>query len=102
MKKFEAGIIRSLIHEIFLVWSTFENFSNSFICKNERITLDGVKFKVKMDFKKMITERYPGEVYHGICRCVEWRSITKATVLNIPWCTYDIPQTHRRKLPVYS
>ena len=57
----------------------FNTFSNSFIRKNERITFDGAKFKMKVDLKE-ITERYRGEVYQGICSCVEWRSITGASV----------------------
>ena len=28
--------------------SKFEHFSNSFICKNERITFNGAKFKMKL------------------------------------------------------
>ena len=38
------------------------------------------KFKIKVDLKEKITETYPGEFYQGICRCVEWRNITRASV----------------------
>ena len=34
---------------------------------------NSAKFKIKVDLKKKITERYPGEVYQGICRSVEQR-----------------------------
>ena len=57
--------------------SIFYIFSSLFICKNERILSHGVKFKAKVDLKEKITERYPGEVYQGISRCVERRSITR-------------------------
>ena len=45
---YEVGNIRGTIHEVFLVRSKFEHFSNSFICKNERITFNGAKFKMKL------------------------------------------------------
>ena len=45
---YEAGNIGGTIHEVFLVRSKFEHFSNSFICKNERITFNGAKFKMKL------------------------------------------------------
>ena len=35
---------------------------------------------MKVDLKKKIIERYLGDVYQQICRCVEWRSITRASV----------------------
>ena len=47
---------------------------------HERIIFNGAKFKIKVDLKEKITERYPGKVYQGICRCVEQRSITTALV----------------------
>ena len=37
-----------------------------------------MKFKTKVDLKMKITESCPGEVYQGISRCVERRSITRA------------------------
>ena len=59
----------------------FNIFSNSFICKNERIIFNFAKFKIEVDLKEKITEGYPGEVYQGICRCVYWRSITGALMV---------------------
>ena len=35
---------------------------------------------MKMDFKEKTIERYPEEVHQGICRCVNWTSITRASV----------------------
>ena len=35
---------------------------------------------MKVEYKEKITERYPGEVYQGISRCVEWRNITRVSV----------------------
>ena len=51
----------------------------SFICKNERVLYNGAKFKMKKALKQ-ITERYPGEVYEGICRSIVQKSITSASV----------------------
>ena len=76
--------------------STFYIFSSSFICKNERILSHGVKFKTKVDLKEKITERSPGEVYQGISRCVERRSITRALVGT--QCTGGLADTSGRKL----
>ena len=42
--------------------------------------LNGAKFKIKVDLKEKITERYPGEVFQAIFRCVERMSITTASV----------------------
>ena len=47
--------------------------------KNERIMHNGAKFKMKVGLKE-ITERYPREVYWGICKCVEQRSVTSVSV----------------------
>ena len=64
----------------FSVWGwKFNIFSNSFICKNERILFNGAKFKIKVDLKEKLTVRCYGEVCQGICKC-EWRSITRALV----------------------
>ena len=54
---YEVGNIGGTIHEVFLVQSKFEHFSNSFICKNERITFNGAKFKMKLpkDIQKKFT-----------------------------------------------
>ena len=73
----KAGNIGNSIHEIFssVWWWKFNILSNSFICKNERNEFNGAKFKIKVDLKEKITQRYLGEVYQGICRCVEWRNI---------------------------
>ena len=35
---------------------------------------------MKVDLKGKVTETYPAKVYQGICRCVEWRGITRASV----------------------
>ena len=78
----ESGNIGDCIQENFSQHgdgtSTF--FSNSFIYNNERTSFNGAKFKIKMDSKKKITNRYPGEIYKVICRCVERSSITGASV----------------------
>ena len=70
------------IHEIF---SQYGDGSSTFsvtclFVKNERITFNGENSKMKVDYKENITDRYPGEVYRGICRCVMWRSITGTSV----------------------
>ena len=54
-------------------------------------------FKTKVYLKEKITERYPGEVYQGISRCVERRSITRALVGT--QCTGGLAHTSGRKLP---
>ena len=48
-----------------------QHFQQFFHFQNERIIFNGAKFKIKVDLKEKITERYPGEVDQGICRCGE-------------------------------
>ena len=47
--------------------SKFENYSNSFICKNERIAFNGTKLKMKVDFKE--------EDYHEMSRTTSLRDL---------------------------
>ena len=60
-----------------------------------RSIFNGAKFKIKVDLKGKLTVRYSGEVYQGICRCVEWRSITRALVGT--WCTGGFADMSGRK-----
>ena len=46
-----------------MVQSEFENLGNLFTCMDERITYHGAKFKMKVDFKEKITERYLKEKF---------------------------------------
>ena len=48
---------------------------------NERIMFNSAKFKIKVDLKEKITKVYLREVYQGICKCVELRSITGALMV---------------------
>ena len=57
---------------------------------------NGAKFKIKVDLKEKLTVRYSGEVYQGIYRCVEWRSITR-TLEGIR-CTTGFADMSGRKL----
>ena len=74
----------------------FKHFQQPFICKNERIISNGAKFKIEVDLKESITERYPGEVYQGICRCVQQKNITRALVST--QCTCGFVDMSGRKL----
>ena len=70
-----TGNIGDSIHEAFSEYgegsSTFSAILSIF---------NGAKFRIKVDLKEKLTVRYSGEVYQGICSCIEWRIITGALV----------------------